>query len=275
MATVLETVVSQILYVWGNRNTQTGPTLFQQQPCKNQPVNTNSLEQAGKHHNGFRSKGQTRESDFGQWTIHVCIFSERMSEWWHLYHAHLSILEVKKNDWGSHLTCISSIQILITIITIGLTMAAGTKYNTTENSLMCRAEDEWIEWQNGVNSVSDQGGKNLSTQNFMTTMPSDVTLLNCVSFLWWRCHLDGTTKRPCGFNICIAVRDLLYQGHLMIWINACKNVCKISDNRLKTLCCSDLFRLIRSYRIHPQVTCTDKQGPCRYMECYPLGHQGR
>jgi len=57
-----------------------GLLFFQQQPCKGQPVNTNSLEQAGKHHNGFRSKGQTRESDFGQWTIHVCIFSERMSE---------------------------------------------------------------------------------------------------------------------------------------------------------------------------------------------------
>nr|ACR37461.1 unknown [Zea mays] len=28
-------------------------------------------------------------------------------------------------------------------------------------------------------------------------------------------------------------------------------------------------------RIRAQVMCTDKQGPCRYMECYPFGHQER
>jgi hypothetical protein len=67
----------------------------------------------------------------------------------------------------------------------------------------------------------------LSTQNFMTRMPSDVTLLNCVSFLLRRCNLDGTAKRPCGFDVGVAVRDLLYQGHLVVRIDACKNACEI------------------------------------------------
>lgn len=97
-------------------------------------------------------------------TKHVRI---SVSEWWHFISCTSQYTEVKKNAWGSHLTCISSIQILITIIVIGLTMAARTKYSRgfpwCVKLPVTVWEDGWIEWQNGVNSVSGQRGGGLPT----------------------------------------------------------------------------------------------------------------
>ncbi|BAT03261.1 Os07g0682850 [Oryza sativa Japonica Group] len=60
-----------------------------------------------------------------------------------------------------------------------------------------------------------------------------------------RCNLNGTSQWPCCFHKRVAVRDFLYQGHLLVRTNTC------------------------------EIRCTGKRDPCRYMECYPFGHQGR